>query len=362
MSALPEFTMRELLEAGVHFGHKTQRWNPKMSEYIYGDKNGVHIMDLRKTVPMLHQALVQIKSTIARNGRVVFVGTKPQAQDIIKEEAQRCGQHYINKRWLGGTLTNWKTISDSIRRLRKYQDLLDNEGTGLKKKEKLELSRKVDKLEASIGGIKEIGGVPDLLIIIDTRKESLAILEAKKLGIPIIAVVDSNCNPTEIDFPIPGNDDSIRSIKLYCKLFSDAVLSGIEESLVSTPKELVDIANKGGNKKAENKNDNAPKAANDENVDAKKAEEPKPAEKGKVETVVKKSRSVKKDEPKKEEDVEKKAEEPKAVEKKEAEEVAAPKAKPAAKKAEKKPAAKKDEKKPAAKKTAAKKTTKKEEK
>ena len=276
-NAAVQFTMAELLEAGVHFGHKTRRWNPKMSRFIFGEKDGVHILNLQKTVPLLHVALNKIKDTVQKNGRVLFVGTKPQAADAVAEAAKRCGQYYINKRWLGGTLTNWQTISDSIRRLRKYDDMIAEENSKLKKKEKLEISRKKDRLDASIGGIKDIGGVPDLIVIIDTNKEDLAIKEAKKLGIPVIAILDSNCDPEQVDFPIPGNDDSIRAIKLYCRLFSDAVLAGIEASLGSAG---VDLA------KAQKELAAAPKA--EEKKEEKKEEKPK------VETVIKKSRAVKK--------------------------------------------------------------------
>jgi len=284
MSAVPQFTMRELLEAGVHFGHKTRRWNPKMAPFIFGEKDGVHILNLQKTVPMLGAALAKVHEVVSKNGRVVFVGTKPQAQELIAEAAKRCGQHFINKRWLGGMLTNWQTVSNSIRTLRKQSETLAEGGTGLKKKEKLEMGRSVEKLEKAIGGIKDIGGLPDLLFIIDTNKESLAIAEAKKLGIPVIAICDSNCDPDPIDYPVPGNDDSIRAIELYCRLFSDAVLSGISQSLgaraasaaAAKPEAVVVELPKAEEKKEEKK--------------AKKEEE-----KPKVETVVKKSRKKKVD-------------------------------------------------------------------
>lgn len=231
MAALPDYNMRQLLEAGVHFGHQTHRWNPKMAPYIFGDRNGIHIMDLSKTVPMLHQALVTVKDTVASGGRVLFVGTKRQAAEPIARHAQQCAQYYMNSRWLGGTLTNWQTISNSIKRLRELETKLDGDGAGgLTKKEILNLTREREKLERALGGIKEMGGVPELMVVIDTNKESIAIAEAKTLGIPVIAVVDSNCDPDAIDFPIPGNDDASRAIELYCGLISKAVIAGIEES------------------------------------------------------------------------------------------------------------------------------------
>ena len=283
MSSIPQFTMRELLEAGVHFGHKTRRWNPKMQHFIHSEKDGVHILNLQKTVPLLHTALKKIHEVVSKNGRVIFVGTKPAAQEIIAEAAQRCGQHYINNRWLGGILTNWQTVSNSIRSLRKYTEVLAGGGEGLTKKEKLELSREVVRLERSIGGIKDIGGLPDLLIVIDTNKEQLAITEAKRMGIPVIAVIDTNCNPEGIDYPIPGNDDSIRAIKLYCKLFSDAALSGIRASLGSS-------SPRGGKHAAAE--DEKPEPA----LQVEAAEEVKKpaAATPKVETVIKKSRAIKK--------------------------------------------------------------------
>ena len=229
--ALPDYNMRQLLEAGVHFGHQTHRWNPKMAPYIFGDRNGIHIMDLSKTVPMLHQALVAVKETVASGGRVLFVGTKRQAAEPIARHASQCAQYYMNSRWLGGTLTNWQTISNSIKRLRELESKLDGEGSaGLTKKEILNLTREREKLERALGGIKDMGGVPELMVVIDTNKESIAIAEAKTLGIPVIAVVDSNCDPDAIDFPIPGNDDASRAIELYCGLISKAVIAGIEES------------------------------------------------------------------------------------------------------------------------------------
>lgn len=224
---LPTFNMRQLLEAGVHFGHQAHRWNPKMGPYIYGVRNKIHILDLTQTVPLLHQALVKISDTVAQGGRVLFVGTKRQASDAIAEAAKRSAQYYINHRWLGGTLTNWKTISQSIRRLRQLEDILADP-QGRTKKEVLNLSRERDKLNQALGGIKEMGGTPDLLFVLDTNKEQIAIQEAKKLGIPIVAVVDTNCDPDNVNFPIPGNDDAGRAITLYCDLVARAAIDGIQ--------------------------------------------------------------------------------------------------------------------------------------
>ena len=233
--ALPDYNMRQLLEAGVHFGHQTHRWNPKMAPYIFGDRNGIHIIDLAQTVPLLHQSLVAVRDTVAAGGRVLFVGTKRQATEVIARTAQQCAQYYMNTRWLGGTLTNWKTISNSIKRLRELENLLAEEAsTGFTKKEILNLTRERDKLELAIGGIKDMGGLPDLMIVIDTNKESIAIAEAHKLSIPVIAILDSNCNPDGITYPVPGNDDATRAIELYCSLFSGAVIDGIEQGAVSS--------------------------------------------------------------------------------------------------------------------------------
>ena len=233
--ALPDYNMRQLLEAGVHFGHQTHRWNPKMAPYIFGDRNGIHIIDLAQTVPLLHQALVAIRDTVAAGGRVLFVGTKRQATEVIARTAQQCAQYYMNTRWLGGTLTNWKTISNSIKRLEELENLLSDEASiGFTKKEILNLTRERDKLELAIGGVKDMGGLPDLMIVIDTNKESIAIAEAHKLGIPVIAVLDSNCNPEGITYPVPGNDDATRAIELYCSLFSRAVIDGIEQGAASS--------------------------------------------------------------------------------------------------------------------------------
>lgn len=227
--ALPDFSMRQLLEAGVHFGHQTSRWNPKMGRYIYGTRNNIHIMDLSKTVPLLHQALLAIQETVAGGGRVLFVGTKRQASVPISEAAERCAQYYINHRWLGGTLTNWRTISNSIKRLRELETNLAKESSGFTKKELLKQTREHDKLERALGGIKDMGGIPDLMVVIDPNKEAIAIAEARKLDIPVIAVVDTNCDPDGITYPIPGNDDAARALTLYCDLFSRAVIDGISK-------------------------------------------------------------------------------------------------------------------------------------
>ena len=229
--SLPEFSMRQLLEAGVHFGHQSHRWNPKMGEYIFGTRNNIHIIDLAQSVPMLHRALQAVSDTVAKGGRILFVGTKRQAQDGIADAAKRCAQYYVNSRWLGGTLTNWKTISGSISRLRKLEEMLSsNEAIGYTKKEKLDLTRERDKLNRSLGGIKDMGGVPDLLFVIDTNKEDIAIAEARRLHIPVAAVVDTNCDPDGISFVVPGNDDASRAITLYCDLVARAAIDGISRA------------------------------------------------------------------------------------------------------------------------------------
>jgi len=225
--ALPDFSMRQLLEAGVHFGHQTHRWNPKMKPYIFGDRSGIHIIDLAQSVPMLHQALKVISDTVAGGGRVLFVGTKRQASDLIADAARRSAQYYVNSRWLGGMMTNWKTISNSIQRLRKVDDILASSGPGYSKKERLNLEREREKLEKALGGIRNMGGTPDLMVVIDTNKEKIAIDEAKRLGIPVVAIIDSNCDPDLINYAIPGNDDASRAIALYCDLFARAALDGI---------------------------------------------------------------------------------------------------------------------------------------
>ena len=232
--ALPEFTMRQLLEAGVHFGHQTRRWNPKMRPYLFGARNGVHVIDLEQTVPLLHQALVSLRDVAAGGGRILFVGTKRQASRPIAETARRCGQYYVNHRWLGGMLTNWKAISGSIKTLADLEATLADESAGLTKKEMLQLVRRRNKLDLALGGIRDMGGVPDVLVVIDTNKEDIAILEARKLGIPVVAIIDSNCDPDLITHPVPGNDDAIRAINLYCDLFARAVIDGLQVELAAS--------------------------------------------------------------------------------------------------------------------------------
>lgn len=226
--ALPEFSLRQLLEAGAHFGHNTHRWNPKMDRYIFGKRNNVHIMDLAQTVPLLHQALKVVSDTVANGGRVLFVGTKRQASEIIADSAKKSAQYYVNHRWLGGTLTNWNTISNSIKRLRKLEEMMaSGEAESFTKKERLMLSREHEKLERALGGIKDMGGVPDLMFVIDTNKEANAVEEARRLKIPVVAILDSNCDPDIVNHPIPGNDDASRAISLYCDLIAKAALDGI---------------------------------------------------------------------------------------------------------------------------------------
>ena len=225
--ALPEFSMRQLLEAGVHFGHQTQRWNPRMGEFIYGARNGIHIMDLTQTVPMLDAALNAVRETTAKGGRLLFVGTKRQASQPIAEAAEKSAQYFMNHRWLGGTLTNWQTVSQSIKRLKEIDEVLGAGAEGLTKKERLGIERDQGKLQASLGGIREMGGTPDMLFVIDVKKEALAVAEANKLGIPVVAVVDTNCSPDGIDYIIPGNDDASRAISLYCDLVARAALDGM---------------------------------------------------------------------------------------------------------------------------------------
>ena len=219
--------MRQLLEAGAHFGHQTHRWNPKMERYIFGSRANIHIIDLSQTIPLLHQALLKVREVAAAGGRVLFVGTKRQASDPVAGAAKRCAQYYVNHRWLGGTLTNWRTISGSITRLREQEAVLDGDPGGRTKKELLQITRERDKLELSLGGIKDMGGIPDLMFVVDTNKESIAILEARKLNIPVVAVLDTNSNPDGIAYPVPGNDDAARAIQLYCDLVADAVIDGL---------------------------------------------------------------------------------------------------------------------------------------
>ena len=232
--AMPTFTMRQLLEAGIHFGHTTRRWNPLMRPYIFGERNGIHIIDLEQTVPMLQRGLEAIREVAAGGGRVLFVGTKRQATEIVSAAAIRCGQYYVNQRWLGGMLTNWRTISNSIKRLRDIEEQLAVEDIGLTKKELLRLTAERDKLERALGGIKEMGSLPDILFIVDTNKEAIAVAEAQKLGIPVVAILDSNSDPRGITHPVPGNDDAMRAITLYCDLVADCVLDGLQAELLST--------------------------------------------------------------------------------------------------------------------------------
>ena len=240
--ALPEFSMRQLLEAGVHFGHQTHRWNPKMAPYIFGARSNIHIMDLSQTVPLLHQALKQVRDVAAKGGRVLFVGTKRAASEPVASSAKRCAQYYVNHRWLGGMLTNWQTVTKSIARLKELEALLGDQGadaeTGLTKKENLKLDREMQKLEKALGGIKDMGGKPDLMFVIDTNKENIAIKEARRLGIPVVAILDTNCDPASADLPIPGNDDAARAIQLYCELMADAVLDGMTEAQAAMGQDL----------------------------------------------------------------------------------------------------------------------------
>lgn len=267
--AMPTYTMRQLLEAGVHFGHTTRRWNPQMKPFIFGERNGIHIIDLEQTVPMLHQGLQAVRDVAAAGGRILFVGTKRQAQLIVKETAIKSGQYFVNHRWLGGMLTNWKTISGSIKRLKEMDTRLAEEQSGLTKKELLQLQRERDKLELSLGGIREMGNLPDIIVVIDTNKESIAVKEANNLGIPVVAIIDSNSSPEGITYPIPGNDDAMRAINLYCDLMTGAILDGLQASLSSSG---IDIG-----ASAEPVAEELPAAA-EEATDAEVKEEAAPAE------------------------------------------------------------------------------------
>ena len=234
---MPSFTMKELLEAGIHFGHQKNRWNPKMEPYLFGERNGIHIIDLQQSYPLITKALKVLRDVGANGGRVLFVGTKRQAQSIVAETAVNSGQYFMNHRWLGGTLTNWKTISKSIVKLKKYEEILNKEDTGLTKKELVGIQKHKVKLEASLGGIKDMGGLPDAIFVIDTNKEHIAITEANVLKIPVIAIVDSNSNPDGVDFPIPGNDDATRAIAFYCRLASEAILDGLQATFSAAGKD-----------------------------------------------------------------------------------------------------------------------------
>lgn len=250
--AIPTFSMRQLLEAGVHFGHNTRRWNPKMKPFIFGERSNVHIIDLQQTVPMLYTAMTALQQIASKGGRVLFVGTKRQAADPIKAAAERCGQYYVNHRWLGGMLTNWKTITASINRISQIENAINNNNSGYTKRELLEMEREHEKLNKSLGGIREMGGIPDAIFIIDTLKEDLAIKEAQKLGIPVVAILDTNSDPDGITYPIPGNDDALRAIETYCELISGAILDGLQAELTSKGVDLGASANPGrrNNKKS----------------------------------------------------------------------------------------------------------------
>lgn len=270
--AIPTFTMRQLLEAGVHFGHNTRRWNPKMKPFIFGERSNVHIIDLQQTVPMLYTAMSALQQIAAKGGRVLFVGTKRQASEPIKAAAERCGQFYVNHRWLGGMLTNWKTITASINRLKQIEAAQTSENSGYTKRELLEMEREHEKLMKSLGGIKEMGGVPDALFIIDTQKEDLAIKEAQKLGIPVVAILDTNSDPAGITYPIPGNDDALRAIETYCELISGAILDGLQAELASKGVDLGAGENpEEGFKRGKNRNNTGKKSADVVALDAAKA-------------------------------------------------------------------------------------------
>ena len=272
----PKFTIRQMIENGVHFGHHARRWNPKMAGYIYGKKDNVHIIDLQQTYPMLYTALNAAKEIAANGGKVLFVGTKRQAQDIIKENAERCGQYYVNYRWLGGMLTNWKTVYKSISRLVKLNEMFDNNATeGYTKKELLNLRKEQEKLAKELSGVMNMGGQPDLLFVVDMPKEDLAIKEAKKLGIPVIAIADTNADPTLVDFPVPGNDDAIRAIQFYCELVSSAVLDGIQAEIAAQGVKVEEIMAENDAKPARKK---AAKAAAEGEEEAKAGKKAKAAE------------------------------------------------------------------------------------
>ncbi|MEI8296211.1 MAG: 30S ribosomal protein S2 [Alphaproteobacteria bacterium] len=298
--ALPTFSMRQLLEAGVHYGHSTRRWNPKMSSYIFGIRNGVHIIDLDQTVPMLYRAMEAMRDIVAGGGRVLFVGTKPQASDIIKEAAQRCGQHYINHRWLGGALTNWKTVNNSIKRLKEMDENVANGLPGMTKKESLGLQREFEKLDRAIGGIRGMGGIPDMIFVIDTNKEAIAIQEAKRLNIPVAAILDTNSDPSDVMYAIPGNDDAMRAITLYCDLMAGAVLDGLQAEMISSG---VDIGDSLDPMSLEEIVDGEPEAAAQEvpaEAQVKASAPAKKAEPAKKVVPVKKAEPAKKASPKKE--------------------------------------------------------------
>lgn len=275
--AMPQFTLKDLLEAGVHFGHKAHRWNPEMRDYIYGTRHGIHIIDLRQTVPMLYRAMSFVRQTVAGGGRILFVGSKRQAQSIVQETAGRSGQYYVNHRWLGGMLTNWKTINKSIRRLKELETLFADEekGAHLTKMELLRLQREFDKLHRSLGGIKNMGGLPDAVVVLDTVKQKIAVDEANRLGIPVIGIIDTNSTPEGVDYPIPGNDDSTRALQLYSTLLSDAILDGISEQLARAGQKGAATPKTGTAKKAVvNLSPKASKAAETAEKDAKSEKKP----------------------------------------------------------------------------------------
>ncbi|NBX52674.1 MAG: 30S ribosomal protein S2 [Proteobacteria bacterium] len=300
-SQLPQFSIRQLIEAGFHFGHKTMRRNPKMSKYIHTSRNGVSIIDLNKTAQMLHSSLKIVKEIAKNNGRILFIATKKQAIEPVAEAAKRSGQYFVNFRWLGGMLTNWKTVSQSIKTLKKVEEQLSDTEIGYNKKEKLDLERQRLKLEQNLGGIKNMGGYPDLVVVIDTNKESLAIAEAKKLNIPIMALVDTNCNPDNISFVVPGNDDSAKSIKLFCHLISDAIIAGIKENMIA---QGLDISKLSGDEIANNIND---LKKSDKKDEKSFRTEKKPAKKSE-ESLKEKSEDDEKKVPKKSKLIEKKSE------------------------------------------------------
>lgn len=340
--AIPTFTMRQMLEAGIHFGHHPRRWNPRMEPYLFGVRNNVHVINLEKTYPMLEAGLRAVHDVVTKGGRVLFVGTKPAASAVIAEAARRCGQYYVNHRWLGGMMTNWKTVSRSIKRLGEYEEALNNPEKGLTKKEILQLTREREKLERAIGGIREMGGVPNILVIIDTNKEQTAIKEARKLGLPIVGVVDSNSDPTDIDYPIPGNDDALRSIRFFCDLFAGTVLDGLSDQMVAAGIDLGEATELPASELEAIKFSKV----------GKKAAKPAVEEIEVEEVIVVEKKAAKVELKPKAEAPAKKAEAEKKPAAK-AEEAPAKKAAPKAK-AEEKPAAKEAAAKPAAKKTAAK--------
>ena len=275
---MPTVKMKDLLEAGVHFGHHTRRWNPKMQQYIFGVRNGIHIIDLQQTTPMMGQALQAMRDIVAKGGRVLFVGTKHQAKAKIAESAKRSGQYYVNHRWLGGMMTNWKTISKSINRLRELTDTLaKGDETGLKKKELLMMARERDKLELALGGIKDMGGQPDAIFVVDVKQEDIAVQEANKLGIPVFGIIDTNVDPKGIDYPIPGNDDALRAITLYCDLFSEAILDGLQAEMATAGKDAGAAADAPKVKVAKPAKAEAPKAEEAPKTEAKTEEKPKKA-------------------------------------------------------------------------------------